>query len=166
MTRAAQVDVFVSGHGGGSNQYYDGLEDLLENTGLGGGRIQDFRPNLPGNSGTYDTYNFFGPLADILIGDALQYLELGSTSKIFTVAGPSAIAADTSTGLPTFWDTSKPLPSGLIPWTEGPEERPVNDMDYDFDVPLPLPPAGASSAQVLVTTHPEHTTAVTEAVTY
>src|SRR5439155_4770312 len=87
-------------------------------------------------------------------------------SQIWSYAGPSAMATDTNTGLPTVWDHSMPLPAGLNPWTTGPEERPVNDMDYDFDVPLPVVPAGATSVQVRVNTHPEHTTAVNEVITY
>jgi hypothetical protein len=165
MTRASQVDIFVSGHGGGANQYYDGLEDVLDNKGLGGGRIQDFMPNLPpNNSGVYDTYYHYGP-ADSVLADLLTNHLGGNDDLIWSVAGPSGIATDTR-GLPAIWDTSMPLPSGLNPWTEGPEERPVNDMDYDFDVPLPLPPAGATSVQVLVTTHAEHTTGVNEVITY
>jgi hypothetical protein len=170
MTRASQVDVFVSGHGGGANQYYDGLEDLLDNKGLGGGRIQDFMPNLPPlNSAVYDTYYHIGPLSDSgLIGLFLDayHIKTGANTDVWSVAGPSGIATDTSTGLPTVWDHSVSLPSGLSPWTEGPEERPVNDMDYDFDVPLPAPPAGASRVRVLVGTHPEHTTGVNEVITY
>jgi hypothetical protein len=169
MTRASQVDVFVSGHGGGANQYYDGLEDLLDNRGLGGGRIQDFMPNRQGNSGVYDTYYHQGPLSDSgLIGLFLDVYGRvqGINIDVWSVAGPSGIATDTTTGLPNIWDTSTSLPSGLNRWTEGPEERPVNDMDYDFDVPLPPPPAGATSVQVLVGTHPEHTTGVNEVITY
>jgi len=51
-------------------------------------------------------------------------------------------------------------------WGLGPEERPINDMNYDFDVPLPPAPANATAIRVSVTTHPEHTTAVAEQVTY
>jgi hypothetical protein len=167
ITRASQVDIYVSGHGGGANQYYDGLEDLLDNHGMGNGRIQDFMPDLFGNSLIFDTYYNPGPLTDPSFFTTLAELyELGSTDLIRTVAGPSGIATDTNTGLPTVWDHSMPLPANLSPWTQGPEERPINDMDYDFDVPLPAAPPGASVPLVRVTTHAEHTTGVTEVVTY
>lgn len=167
ITRASQLDIYVSGHGGGANQYYDGLEDLLDNHGQGGGRIQDFMPKLFGNSLIFDTYYGLGPLTDpSLFTIFAEVYALHSTDLLSKVAGPSGIATDTTTGLPAVWDHTMSVPSGLSPWTQGPEERPINDMDYDFDVPLPPAPSGAASPQVLVTTHAEHSTGVTEVITY
>jgi hypothetical protein len=38
---AEQVDVYVSGHGGGANHYPAGMDTLLDQGGHGGGRIRD-----------------------------------------------------------------------------------------------------------------------------
>jgi hypothetical protein len=155
MTRAAQVDIYVSGHGGGANQYYDGLEDLIDNEGRGGGRVRDLMtPDVDA------VYERFGPnptsgSIDFLL-DILQIPGIGAAPTIYEKAGPSALATD---------------PGGAAalagePWVIGPEERPINDMDYDFDVPLPPAPAGATRPLVQVTQHPEHTTQVSEVITY
>jgi hypothetical protein len=39
-------------------------------------------------------------------------------------------------------------------------------MDYDFDVPLPSPPPGATAPRVEISQQPQHTTAVSEVVTF
>src|SRR5712671_5960989 len=39
-------------------------------------------------------------------------------------------------------------------------------MDYDFDVPLPPSPDGATAVAIEVIARPQHTTGVTEVVTY
>src|SRR5215472_11650979 len=41
LTRASQVDIYVSGHGGGANQFLDALSEGLNKDGMGGGRIRD-----------------------------------------------------------------------------------------------------------------------------
>jgi hypothetical protein len=138
MTRASQVDIFVSGHGGGANQFSDGLSAAIDNNGFGGGRIEDVLTDPE-----YGIYTAAGP------GNQSTYLQLAeffsgiNSGIVQSVAGPSGLG-----------------------WTNGPEERPINDMDYDFDVPLPAPPAGATSVQVQVITHTEHTTEVSEVITY
>src|SRR5262249_3683128 len=111
----------------------------------------------------YDTYYRYGP-GD---GAALDILAFwGTTQGIHSHAGPSAVGTDLLTGLPTIWDHSQAPPANVSPWRLGPEERPINDMDYDFDVPLPPPPSGATAPRVLVETHPEHSTQVQEVITY
>jgi uncharacterized protein (TIGR03437 family) len=142
--RASHVDVYVSGHGGGANQIDPpGLSELLDLGGWGGGRIEDVL-----SPSDQQTYYRAGPapstLATIVSGLVAQLAGEPLTDAIFATAGPSAF----SWGAP------------------GPEEHAINDMDYDFDVPLPPPPAGATSVQMQVVTHPEHTTAVKEVVTY
>ena len=155
MTRAAQVDIYASGHGGGANQYYDGLEEVLDNKGRGGGRAEDLM--TPDVDAVYRAFGpnsiFFG--AGVLL-NILQLPGIGAVPPIADRAGPSALftSADGDAAL-----------SG-DPWVLGPEERPINDMDYDFDVPLPPAPAGATEPLVQVIQHPEHTTEVTEAITY
>ncbi len=155
MTRASQVDVYVSGHGGGANQYYDGLEDLIDNEGRGGGRVRDLMS--PDVNAVYES---FGPKptngdVDYLLS-ILQIPGINAAPTIDVHAGPSALATD-SDGAPALAGE---------PWVIGPEERPINDMDYDFDVPLPPAPAGATQPLVQVTQHPEHTTQVNEVITY
>lgn len=140
---ASQVDIYVSGHGGAANRYPSGMDALLDQGGYGGGRIRDVL-----SAADQDTYYRPGPLPlfEVPIIDALvAELSGGSvTGPIFATAGPSAFS----------WGT----PAS--------EQQPVNDMDYDFDVPLPPAPAGASSLSVEVATHPQHSTAVTETVTF
>jgi len=143
LTRAQQVDIFVSGHGGGSNRFPDGLSAATNNNGLGGGRLEDVLPSEPGND-LLGIYYAFGPASGFLL-DLVALFKDFDRSQIREVAGPSGVG-----------------------WPNGPEERPVNDMDYDFDVPLPPAPPGATSdVQVSVTTHPGDTvTGLKEVVTY
>jgi uncharacterized protein (TIGR03437 family) len=141
--RAAQVDVYVSGHGGGANQVPPGLSELLDQEGWGGGRIEDAL-----DTADQQVYYRAGPApaAIAATAQALALLLGGAplTDAIYETAGPSA-----------------------FPWgTPGPEEIAINDMDYDFDVPLPPPPAGATAIQMQAITHPQHSTAVSEVVTY
>ena len=140
---ASQVDIYVSGHGGAANRYPSGMDALLSQGGYGGGRIRDVL-----NAADQDTYYRAGPLPLIevpIIDLLVSELSGGSVSgPIFATAGPSAFS----------WGTPAP------------EQQPVNDMDYDFDVPLPAAPNGAASLNVEVTTHAQHTTTVTEAVSY
>jgi hypothetical protein len=140
---AAQVDVYVSGHGGGANRMPAGLSDLLNQGGYGGGRIKDVL-----NANDREKYYQAGPLSSFLVtlvGGLLKGLTGDSfTGPVFSEAGPSA-----------------------FPWgSPGPEAHAVNDMDYDFDVPLPNAPDGATSVVMEATDHPQHSTAVTEVVTY
>ncbi|PYQ14049.1 MAG: hypothetical protein DMF80_13415 [Acidobacteria bacterium] len=137
-TRASQVDVFVSGHGGGANQFPDGLGAATDNNGLGGGRLGDVLTD-----DLFGIYYEYGPASPSLLIDLAAWYSGFDSSRIREVAGPSGVG-----------------------WPNGPEERPVNDMDYDFDVPLPAPPEGATSVQEKVITHAEHTTAVAEVITY
>ncbi len=137
-TRASQVDVFVSGHGGGANQFPDGLGAATDDHGRGGGRLEDVLTGDP-----LGTYYAYGPASSSLLISLAAWLGGFDSSQIRDVAGPSGVG-----------------------WPNGPEERPVNDMDYDFDVPLPTPPAGAASVQTKVITHPEHTAGVAEVITY
>ncbi len=140
---AARVDIYVSGHGGGANSMPPGLSAVLDQHGRGGGRIRDVL-----SPDDQKRYYQAGPLAPALVPVVtalIQQLTGQSISlPVFGEAGPSA-----------------------FPWGGfGAEERAVNDMDYDFDVPLPPAPAGATSPVVDVITQPQHTTAVTELVTY
>ena len=140
---AAQVDIYVSGHGGGGNRMPSGLSDLLNQAGYGGGRIQDVL-----NAGDQKRYYQPGPLSPILsaLAGALLKEVTGESFAlpVFSEAGPSAF----SWGHP------------------GAEEHDVNDMDYDFDVPLPAPPDGATAVTMDVIQRPQHSTAVSEEVTY
>jgi len=143
-TRAAQVDIYVSGHGGGANQNDPpGLSGELDQQGYGGGRIRDAL-----DQADQQLYYQAGPaptsvaVAANLLAEQMAGMPLAG--PIFTSAGPSA-----------------------FPWgAPGTEELPINDMDYDFDVPLPPPPAGATSVQMQTITYPQHNTAVNEVVTY
>ncbi|MGC9947192.1 MAG: hypothetical protein ABSF64_12555 [Bryobacteraceae bacterium] len=142
-TRAAQVDIYVSGNGGGANQIDPEVGEELDQEGYGGGRIEDAL-----DQADQKTYYQAGPASalDAALAGALVLEMTGMplTGPIFQTAGPSA-----------------------FPWgVAGTEEIAVNDMDYDFDVPLPPPPAGATSVQVQAVTHPQHSTAVNEVVTY
>jgi hypothetical protein len=142
-TRAAQVDVYVSGHGGGANQVDAEVGEELDQEGYGGGRIEDALDQA--NQQTYYQAGPASALAAGLAGELVQQLTgLMLSGPIFPIAGPSA-----------------------FPWgSAGAEEMPVNDMDYDFDVPLPPAPPGATSVQMQSMTHPQHSTAVNEVVTY
>ena len=141
MTRASQVDIYVSGHGGGANMFPDGLSAALNDGGLGGGSIYNVLFGVP-----LDTYSALGP-ADGVLASLVTSLLGGNSDLIKSLAGPSGLG-----------------------WLNGPEERPINDMDYDFDVPLPALPPGPHplflQARVQVTTHPEDTTRVQEVITY
>jgi uncharacterized protein (TIGR03437 family) len=142
-TRAAQVDIYVSGHGGGANQIDPGVGQELDQEGYGGGRIEDVLDPTD-----QQTYYRAGPASEVVEGVAnalaLEMTGMPLTGPIFTTAGPSA-----------------------FPWgAAGAEELPVNDMDYDFDVPLPPPPPGATAVEMQTVTYPQHSTAVNEAVTY
>lgn len=140
---AAQVDIYVSGHGGGANHYPSGMDALLDQGGRGGGRIRDVL-----SAADQQVYYRAGPLPDFevpIVNLLVSELTGGAiTGPIFATAGPSAFS----------WGT----PAA--------EQQPVNDMDYDFDVPLLPAPAGAASVSVEVVTHSQHTTAVTEAISY
>ena len=143
MTRASQVDVYVSGHGGGANMYPDGLAGDLDKDGPGGGIISDVldTPDLI-------TYYSWGPSnSDIFaaLNKITELLGWGTTDETL-IKDPAG-------------------PSGLD-WKNGSEFRPINDMDYDFDVPLPAPPAGATHPLVNVTKQPGNFTSVQEVITY
>ena len=138
----AQVDIYVSGHGGGANLYPSGMDALLDQGGRGGGRIRDAL-----SAADQQTYYQAGPLLlPFTVFNLLVQALTGQSinSPISDKAGPSAF----SWGGPA------------------PESQPVNDMDYDFDVPLPPAPSPDASVTVEVITHPGHSTAVSEIVTY
>ena len=140
---AAQVDLYVSGHGGGANSMPQGLSTTLAQGGYGGGRIRDVL-----NAADQARYYRAGPLSallSLLVIPAIEQLAGASlTGQIFPDAGPSA-----------------------FPWGgQSPEQHAINDMDYDFDVPLPPPPDGATAVVLEVVTQAQHTTGVLEAVTY
>ena len=140
---ATQVDIYAGGHGGAANRYPSGMDALLSQGGHGGGRIRDAL-----SAADQQTYYQPGPLPFFevpIINALVETLSGGSlTGPVFATAGPGAF----SWGAPA------------------PEQQPINDMDYDFDVPLPPPPGGATAVNVEGITHPQHTTAVAEAVTY
>jgi len=144
LTRASQVDIYVSGHGGGCNHFPDGLSAALDNGGAGGGRIEDVL-----SSGQLDAYFRWGPADPLIDGiyydvlDVLQALGDAPPGDIHPSAGPIALG-----------------------WTSGPEFRPINTMDYDFDVPLPPAPAGATNPLVRVLVRPENTASTDEVITY
>ena len=140
---ATQVDIYISGHGGGANHMPVGLSTTLDQSGWGGGRIRDAL-----NSSDQAVYYRAGPLSSLLSVIVIPLIEqlIGSSlpAQIYPTAGPSA-----------------------FPWGgASPEEHAINDMDYDFDVMLPPPPKGATAPKVEMTQQPQHTTAVSEAVTF
>lgn len=140
---AAQVDIYVSGHGGGANYMPPGLSAILNQGGYGGGRIRDIL-----SADDQNRYYRPGPLSailSILAGALLRQLTGESFAlPVFPDAGPSA-----------------------FPWgNPGVEQRAINDMDYDFDVPLPSPPEGATMPAIEVIRRSQHSTGITEVVTY
>jgi hypothetical protein len=147
---ASQVDVYLSGHGGGANMFPDGLAAALDQGGHGGGRIQDLGPTAAA------TYYQPGP---------------ATPAERIALAPLGAVAGLSPTDLATFLANIATLsgtagPSGLG-WANNPnEERAVDDIDYDFDVPLPPQLAGAMAPVVEVTRHPEDTSLVNEVITW
>src|SRR5207344_2365462 len=76
QTRASQVDVYVSGHGGGLNHYYDELERLLNKNGAGGARVRHFMPGASDYSSVYHAYRRFGPESTVeTLDDLLEVLD-------------------------------------------------------------------------------------------
>jgi hypothetical protein len=165
MTRAAQVDVFVSGNGGGINVVrYVEMEKLLDNNGLGGGRIIDYdiglKNDLKGNA-LGSVYQRYGP--DPVINNGIGTLVdiagiFVDIPEIHPTAGPSAFSTDLA-GMPM-------LGTGPFPWKHGDAFEPVNDMDYEFVVPLPPRPPGATTPRVQVTKQAMDSTSVNEIITY
>lgn len=143
-TRAAQVDIYVSGHGGGANQVYPpGLTSLLDQEGYGGGRIED------------------------VLDTAGQQLYYGGGPAPEQIASLAGVLIEQMTGLPLTGPINSAAGPSAFPWgAQGTEELPINDMDYDFDVPLPPPPPGATAVVMRSVTHPQHNTTVNEVVTY
>lgn len=140
---ASQVDIYVSGHGGGANWMPPGLSAILDQGGYGGGRIPDVL-----SPADQDRYYRPGPLSTFLypliVGLIKQLTGVTVSATVYSDAGPSAFS----------WGAA------------GPEERAVNDRDYDIDVPLPPAPPGATNVRVEAITHAEHTTSVVESITY
>jgi len=164
-TRASQVDIYISGHGGGANEFPDGLSLALNNNGLGGGRIEDVL-----SSDDRSTYYDNGPVGP---GEIAAYLGLA-----IVICGLSTIPEPVEPALlelcvfaAGFGPSEFHLDAGpsAFGWVRGPEERRVNDMDYDFDVPLPSPPAGATTVRFLVTHRAQDTVfapSLRETITY
>lgn len=142
MVAASQVDIYVSGHGGGANRFQAGLDALLNQDGYGGGRLLDVL-----SAADQKIYYQAGPFSVLPVISFLvmQLTGMSITGPIYPVAGPSAFR----------WGSAA-----------APEEQPINDMDYDFNVPLPSPPDGAVSVNVEFVTQLQHSTAVAEIVTY
>jgi hypothetical protein len=140
---AAQVDIYVSGHGAGANYMPVGLSTTLNQGGYGGGRIRDVL-----NASEQERYYRAGPLSPLLSLLVIPLIErlagASLTAQIFPDAGPTA-----------------------FPWGDpSPEEHAINDMDYDFEVPLPPPPDGATAVVMNAITQPQHGTSVLETVMY
>jgi hypothetical protein len=148
---AAQVDVYVSGHGGGADRVAYGLSAALDfPDGRGGGRIQD----LGGAAAA--TYYQPGPAS--------------SADKV-ALAGIGYALGLSPADLATFLANVAALPAAAGPsafgWLPDPnEQQPIDGMDYEFDVPLPPEPAGATAAQVEVDRQPQDAGTVTEVITY
>ncbi len=142
MTRASQVDVYISGNGGAANMYPDGLAGDLDKDGAGG--------ILPDELDLADiiTYGSFGPITN---DGVTAFLKLVNALG-WGVVDPNLLKDPAG-------------PSGLD-WGNGPQFRAIDDMDYDFDVPLPTPPAGATRPLVAITTQSGHTSGVLEVITY
>jgi len=141
QTKAAQLDLFVSGHGGGANQVPVGLSATLDQGGAGGGRIQDSL--VVADQGLYERA---GPFPSTAFLDSIVFSVSGQhlLGPVFPTAGPSA-----------------------FPWGGlAPEAHAINDRNYDVDVPLPHAPDGATAPRVEVITRPGHTTSVDEVITY
>jgi hypothetical protein len=155
LTRASQVDIYVSGNGGGANQFSDALSEALNNNGLGGGRVEDVLGNQlniyerpgPMDNRTRDRVKDLQNSLKVILGCwftdgiCLRNVDL---DKIFGVAGPTGVGLG----------------------GRGPELRPINDMDYEFIVPVPPAPPGATGLFYDVDTHPQHTTEVEEIVEF
>lgn len=143
MAASSQVDILISGHGGGANRFPAGMDALLSQGGHGGGRMRDVL-----SAADQQTYYQPGPLPGLelpLVNLLVQQISGQPLSApIYAQAGPTAFS----------WGTPAP------------EQQPINDMDYDFDVPLPAMPGASGSPQIEVVTHAEHTSSVTERITY
>ncbi len=143
MTRASQVDIYLSGHGGGANMFYDGLSAKLDADSDGGGIIFDLL-----DVNTLTRYFGWGPGDSTDISILVRLLNffgngIVDTSRIMDSAGPTALG-----------------------WTHGAEFRDINKMDYDFDVPLPVAPPGATRVLLQQVIQPHHATSVQEVITY
>src|SRR5713101_5348545 len=87
QSRAQQVDIYVSGHGGGANQEPLGLSTVLDQGGHGGGRIQDALS--PSDQTRYYQAGPLPPsLVRILAGIAFQLTGQSLTGPVFPAAGP------------------------------------------------------------------------------
>jgi autotransporter-associated beta strand protein len=150
VTRASQVDIYVSGNGGGCNKFPDGLSTALNNNGAGGGRIEDVLS--PQDLYTYFAWGPYGEQTGLGDGDREAFDAKLFYEQHFDGAPDGSIK----------WDAG---PSAFG-WTNGPECRRIDDMDYDFDVPLPVAPAGATTPLVRVLDHIEHTAVTDEMITY
>jgi hypothetical protein len=162
-TRASQVDIYVSGHGGGANRFLDNLSAALN----GGKRIKDVL-----NSGDQAIYDQPGPFSAMMLSryyedlsvpidracDFLGDQEACAIGKVIEFGVPKGLAGRAG-------------PSGIsLPnlgnlGVRGPEWRAINDMDYEFDVPLPPRPEGATDIVTEVFDQPQHTSTVKEIVT-
>src|SRR5205823_1785780 len=86
---AGEVDIYVSGHGGGANRMPPGLSAILNQAGYGGGRIHDAL--AAGDQKTYYQPGPLAPLLSLFVGALLkQVTGEGFALPVFAEAGPSA----------------------------------------------------------------------------
>jgi len=157
LTRASQVDIYVSGHGGGANQFLDRLSEALNNGGNGGGRIQDV---LSDNNQAI--YYKPGPLSQAQKKRLEDIKSIGGPDKIDAGCDRGILLACLIKDLDPGKLAPPAGPTGVGWGGRGPELRPINDMDYEFIVAVPPPPPGATQLFYEWTDQPQHTTGVNE----
>jgi hypothetical protein len=93
LTSASQVDVYVSGHGGGANMFFPGLSAALNNGGSGGGRIRDVMTSSIAAA-------YYGPVGLALVGGdtarAPEFMPVNDMNYDFDVPLPPPPPAATA----------------------------------------------------------------------